>query len=81
MLGIATFDFVDNRDVFDKVLTFPSENEEANLKGAFVEAGYESSNMIALMGMGWIIFVILLLLMLILLITYPLKKYCEDGRC
>ena len=81
MAGIATFDFVDNTDVFDWMLTFPPENDEANLSGAFTDTGYNSRNMVALMGLGWLIFVVLVVVMIVLLITNPLKKYCVDGRC
>ena len=74
MATIATFDIVDNEKIFGSWLfTFPEDNKPFN--GRFSEIGYDSSNMISLMGIAFIIFTLVIVTMIILLITQPCLKY------
>ena len=73
MITIATFDIVENEDVFGYVLEFPDEDEE-DLNPGFAESGYGSAYMINLLGMGFIILVVTFFMMLMLLIFFPFKK-------
>ena len=77
MTQIATFDIIENRDLFDGwLLDFPEE-DEGELKGRFVETGYENKDIISLLGIGFVIIVILLIVMFFLCITNPCKEHSE----
>ena len=73
ILKVATFDIVENADAFGWMLDFPEE-DEGLLSSKYMDSGYESSYMINLLGVGFIIIVFLFLVMFLLLITLPLRK-------
>ena len=77
MVAIATFDLVDNRAWFDDwLLQFPEERT-GDLKGRFVETGYDHKDMIQLLGIGTLVIAGILFVMLLLCLTNPCKKYFD----
>jgi len=73
MTQIATFDVVENRDLFGGWLFEFPEEDEGELNGRFEETGYENKDIISLLGIGFLIIFILLIVMLFLCITNPCK--------
>ena len=72
MITIATFDIIENQDLFGMILEFPDEDED-DLDAGFAESGYDSAYMINLLGMGFIILVVIFFMMIMLLIFLPIK--------
>lgn len=71
---VATFDVVENKDVFDGWLLTIPETNEGELNGRFVESGYEHRDMVQLLGVGFIVIFVTLIIMLILCLTNPLRR-------